>query len=445
MKSKSEIYGNEWYATVPRSIRKQAIFGVCLMVFAFGGFGVWAFRAPLAAAVVAQGGFVATGQNKVVQHLEGGIISDILVSEGDIIQAGDPILRLDETSATANERELALRKVRLEATEARLLAEFEGATRIEFPSTVLAAQGDSEFAAILDSQRLNFRSALSALNNDIAVLTGQIEAQAIRSTGYERLLESHHEQHAILEMEYETKEKLLEQGLIRQSELLAVKRALVQADGQVGRLEAEIGEIEKIKRRYETQIEQAREQQRETALEELQGVQAELDSIREQSRKARNVLERAVVTAPVAGTVVRMFYHTSGGVVEGGKPIAEIVPSNTPLIVEVTVPRTEIDSVTVGQEAFVRLTALNARTTPVLIGDVVYVSADAVSERAGGNNRDVYVARIGLSAEEIARVEGFRPTPGMPAEVMIQTASRTFAQYLAKPIKDSMSRAFLEE
>ena len=113
-----------WYADVPRSITRQVIFGLTLLVVAFGGFGTWAFRAPLAAAIIAQGSFVATGRNKIVQHLEGGIIKDILIKEGDTIQRGDVIMSLDETAAEANERELFLRQIRLEATAARLLAQY---------------------------------------------------------------------------------------------------------------------------------------------------------------------------------------------------------------------------------------------------------------------------------------------------------------------------------
>ena len=167
--------------------------------------------------------------------------------------------------------------------------------------------------------------------------------------------------------------------------------------------------------------------------------------MREQSRKAQNVLARSEVIAPVSGTVVRLHYHTSGGVVETGKPILEILPADEPLIIEAMISRTEIDSVRTGQAAAVRLTALNQRTTPVLEGQVYYISADAITETGKTGMQEVYLARISLEPQQIQRVPGFSPTPGMPAEVMIQTQERTFAQYLAKPIVDSMSRAFREQ
>ncbi|MEM9787747.1 MAG: HlyD family efflux transporter periplasmic adaptor subunit, partial [Pseudomonadota bacterium] len=180
-------------------------------------------------------------------------------------------------------------------------------------------------------------------------------------------------------------------------------------------------------------------------LDELQIVEAELDGIREQVRTAQAVLNRVEITAPVSGTIVRLYYHTAGGVVESGKAIAEILPADEPLIIEAQVPRTEIDSVQIGFPATIRLSALNQRTTPVLDGEVYYVSADTISNGAEAAQSEVYVARISIEPDELQRVPGFTPTPGMPAEIMIQTAERTFVQYLTKPIADSMSRAFREQ
>jgi HlyD family secretion protein len=436
----------EWYRDVPRSIRKQVIFGLCLMAVAFGGFGAWAFRAPLAAAVIAQGSFVATGRNKIVQHLEGGIISDIPVAEGDTVQEGDVILRLDQTAALANRRELGIRKARLEATGTRLLAEYNGLDALRFSEALLQeASEDPEIAAILESQRIAFASARNALDNDVALLERSMSALDIRAQGYEAQLASHLKLIELLSDEFRTKSTLFEDGLIRQSEVNALHRALVEAQGQMGRLEAQVNEIAETKLQYQTQIAKARSLYRETALDELQVIQSELESVREKYRKAVSVLERSDVTAPVSGTVVRMHYFTPGGVIETGKPIAEILPSDAPLIVEALIRRTDVDTVHRGQRAVVRLSALNTRTTPVLNGTVDYISADAIANQGSGEAREVYVVRVTLPPEELARVPGFAPTPGMPAEVMIQTAERTFAQYIAKPVVDSMSRAFREQ
>ena len=435
----------EWYAEVPRSITKHVIFGLTLLALSFGGFSLWAFRAPLAAAVITQGSFVATGRNKIVQHLEGGIIREILAKEGDTVRAGQPLILLDPTAARANERELTLRESRLRAIETRLLAEYNNAETLEFPADLLERGEDFEIAAILDGQRVAFDVAMTALTNDISLHEQNIAALGIRAEGYDRQLAATRNQRSILAEELTAKITLLEGGLARRSEVTALRRAVAELDGDIARLEAEVDEITEINKKYDTQIEQTLSKSRNAALDELQSVQAELDSIREQTRKARNVLERIEVAAPVSGTVVRLYYHTTGGVIESGKAIAEILPANEPLIIEAQVPRTEIDQVTQGATATVRLSALNQRTTPVLMGEVHYVSADAIIDRSVEQAPEVYIARVTVPPEEMNRVPGFSPTPGMPAEIMIQTAERTFMQYLAKPITDSMTRAFREQ
>ncbi|MBU3030613.1 HlyD family type I secretion periplasmic adaptor subunit [Paracoccus marinaquae] len=436
---------DQWYRDVPRSIRRQALFGILLLVVSFGGFSAWAFRAPLAAAVIAQGSFVATGQNKIIQHLEGGIIKEIRVSEGDRVEAGEILLRMDETASLANERELQLRRYRLEATEARLLAEYAEKEKLTFPRHIVALRGDSEFEAIIASQELAFEVSRRALKQDLILLVRNTEALGVRKVGYETQLASLRAQLELLIEELAAKNELFEKQLTRRPEVIAVERVKIEAEGQIGRLEAEIGEIEQMQLKSEDQIEKARSEYRQASLDQLQAVQAELESIREQSRKAQSVLDRSEVVAPVAGTVVRLYYHTSGGVVESGKPILEILPSDAPLIIEATISRNEVDSVKTGQKASVRLTALNQRITPILEGEVYYLSADSIVEASTGEMQEVYLARISLSEDQIARVANFSPTPGMPTEIMIQTEERTFAQYLARPIIDSMSRAFREQ
>ncbi|RWN58522.1 HlyD family type I secretion periplasmic adaptor subunit [Mesorhizobium sp.] len=444
MKEIAKIEDAQWYGAVPRSIWKQTTAGLLLMAVTFGGFGTWAFTAPLAAAIVAQGSFVATGQNKIIQHLEGGIIKQLLVSEGDHVVTNQPLVLLDETAARAKERQLFFRQARLEAIVARLTAEVHGAETIQFPATITENRDDPEIASIVHSQRLNFEGSRTKMSSEIRLLDQNIGALKFRAGGYEQLLKAVTIQLGLLREEYTGKRTLLDQGLIRATEIKAIQRAIADAEGQMGRLSAEISETGAQVIKHEQEMRQTENAYRQAALDELEGVETELDSIREQSREAQNVLRRATINAPVSGTVVRLFYHTSGGVIESGKSIMEILPANVPLIIEAQVPRTEIDNVKVGQKATVRLVALNARTTPVLNGEVYYVSADSLPDASGPTAKEVYLARVNLPVSELARVPGFVPTPGMPAEILIQTAERTFFSYLSKPIKDSMARAFNE-
>ncbi|WP_170404475.1 HlyD family type I secretion periplasmic adaptor subunit [Ruegeria arenilitoris] len=434
-----------WYAEVPRSINRLIVIGFVLLVVCFGGFGVWSFSAPLAAAVIAQGSFVATGRNKIVQHLEGGIIQEIQVVEGQSVTAGQVMMTLDQTSAEANERELFIRKIRLQAMSERLNAEYGEAQRLEFSPNLIDASDDTEVMSILDGQKITFDLSRKTLLNDIALLERNMEALRIRSSGFEAQLDSMVRRSEILQEEFDTKQALFEKGLVRKGELNTIRRVQAEAEGQQARLQAEAAEISQMLLKYEEQISRTRAAYREAALDELGVIEADLESVREKARQARSVLDRAVVRAPVTGTVVRLHYHTPGGVIETGEPIAEILPADAPLIIEAQIPRTEIDSVVTGQDATVRLVALNQRTTPVLNGQVFYLSADSVIEDTNGAPQEVYLARISLEPEEIERVRGFIPTPGMPAEIMIQTEERTFAAYIAKPVTDSMSRAFREQ
>ncbi len=435
----------EWHHEVPRSIRRQVFFGLTLLAFAFGGFGTWALTAPLAAAVISQGTFVATGRNKIVQHLEGGIIEALSVAEGDIVQEGDVIIQLNRTEAEADRREMKLRQARLEAAEARIRAELDSREQLTFPAYLhTLAESSAEVGEILADERLTFLANQEIFRNDIAILENGVASLKVRGEGYVLQLAAYEERSEILSEELVDKRALLESGHIRRPELNALRRAKLESQGHVARLASEVKEIERAETKLELEIEKLHKDRRQDALEALLAIQSELDTIRERARKAEAVLERSNVLAPVDGTVVRLHYRGPGGVIETGKPIAEILPADAPLLIETTIPRNDVDSVVVGQWATVRLSGLNQRTTPVLRGRVAYLSADSVTDMSQGAPREVYVAHIDLPQEEYGRVRAFAPMPGMPAEIMIQLEERTFFEYLVKPIQDSMSRAFRE-
>lgn len=435
----------DWYAEVPFGVSRIALWGFGLMAVFIGGFGYWAIQAPLAAAVIASGSFVATGQNQMVQHLEGGIIKEILVREGDPVEAGQILLLLDETAAQATKRELYLRSVRLRAVQARLLALAGEADRLAFPPDLAALDSDEEIHAILQAQYPAFLASRAGLLNDIGQVERNIAALQARRHGYDLQKESYTKISAIFSTELQDKESLLSRGLTARDTITSLQRAALDTAGQLARMEAEIEEIDRMNEKYSAQIRSARDKYREATLAELQSVEAELESVRENMRKAEKILERTDLRAPVSGTVVRLHYHTPGGVIEPGRVIAELLPADAPLLVETFVQRADIDVVQVGQEASVKLVGMNQRTTPVLTGRVDYVSADAVAQNATNATREVYVVRSSLPASELARVPHLRLKSGMPVEIMIKTDERSFAQYIIKPVIDSMSRAFREQ
>lgn len=434
----------EWYAEVPRSIRLHCFIGLSVLLASFGGFGVWASTAPLASAIIAQGSFVATGNNKIVQHLEGGIIQDMKVGEGDRVQEGDVLLTLDPTAALSNERALKLRRLRLEAVVVRLRAEAQGLKQLTLPEIVTKEAADPDVAAIIQSQQVIFNSKRIKLEEQLNLIEKNIRSLEFRRAGYQGQKISFERQLALLSEERDAKAKLVEIGHTRKMDLMAVERAVADAMGEISRLQGEINETEAQIDKFHQEAIIDVNANKQAALDALETADADLDSVREQMVEAAGVLERTVIRSPVTGTVVRAYYHTSGGVITTGKPIMEILPAGVPLIIEAQILRTSIDQIHKGQPAAIRLSSLNRRTTPVLKGKVFYVSADSVEEVSVGVPKDVYIVRVEVPENELTRVHDFHPVPGMPADVLIQTSERTFFDYLVKPVTDSMARAFLE-
>ena len=434
----------EWYAQVPRSARIPTLAGFFVLAFTVSGFAYWGATAPIAGAVIAAGAFVATGENKVIQHLEGGIIREILVSEGDLVRSGQTLIHLDETGPRTNLSRLRLRHAHLEATQARLTAQAAGATEIAFPDHLLAERDSPEVADILRAQQGAFDAHQNQLQAEIAVLESGIEAFQERIAGGEVQLKSIHAQLGFIEEELQAKSSLLKAGLIRKPEVLSFQRAQANLEGEIGRITAEMGDWKERIARIAQEVASVRKSAVRSAVDELHKVGAELVDLQEQMRSAREVLSRTEIKAPVDGVVVKLAYHTAGGVIGAGDDIMVILPAEAELIIEVRVQPADIDNVSRGQHAVVRLAALNQRITPMVDGEVIYVSADSLPSRQGEAMGDVYVARIKLDPAKAALVQDFNPTPGMPAEVYINTSERTFFEYLVQPLRDSMTRAFRE-
>jgi len=436
-----------WYAAIPRSTRVPTLFGIFIIAFTIMGFGVWGGTAPISGAIVASGVFVATGQNKMIQHLEGGVIHDIAVREGDVVKPGQLLIQLDETAPRAELRRLVLRHMRLSAMDTRLTTEAREEHELSFPNEVLAMADEPDAATILASQRMIFAARRNNLNSEIAAIKDAISALQERIQGSQVQLAGVRRQLVLLAEEISAKVELLKTGLVRKPELLALQRAEASLEGEAGRLIGEMGDAKERIARAQEQIVGVRNVAIKTVVEQLLEIRGELNDVRERILSAKGVLNRVEIKAPVEGVVVKLRYHTRGGVVEAGKSIMEILPLQDELIIEARVRPQDIDGVKLGQSAMVRLTALSQRVTPMVLGTVVYISADVLPDEKKGQTQaasDIYVLRVKLEPVEFAAIENFTPTPGMPAEVHVKTAERTFFRYLMKPIEDSMSRAFRE-
>jgi HlyD family type I secretion membrane fusion protein len=439
-----------WCRGVPLSATWPILTGIGMLVVWLGCFGVWAGVAPLNSAVVASGSFVATGQNKQVQHFEGGIIREIAVKEGDAVEANQVLVRMDDTAANAKLRRLVLKKYRLLAMKARLEAEMRASETIEAPEAFGGSVRDPDIEAILQRQRAELWARQASLTAEESVLRKQIAGLEESIRGYEAQVQSTRDRIALFAEELKDKNLLLGQQLVRKTDVLALRRSEASLGGDLGEYLGRIADAKERIAQANEKIVQLHSTALRDSIKELRETETDLDDVEEQIRAAQDVVDRVDVRSPVRGIVVKKNFNTPGGVVAPGAVIPELLPIGDERIIEAHVNPKDISHISVGQEALVRLSALNQRVTPMVAATVIYVSADALAEQVHIKNendtrREFYMVRVRLDRDDILkRMPEFTPTPGMPADVYIKTGERTFFEYIMKPVFDSFSRAFRE-
>jgi len=466
-------HGDDWTRLVKTGTTKVALVGYLAVITFVGVFGVWAATAPLKGAAIVSGVIAAAGQNQIIQHLEGGIIREVHVREGDHVSAGDPLFTMDDTRARAALNthmkqwvNLRARKTRLETerdsaqadifnNEATAAAEKSGSGELNdelvsllvetvvFPDALRAAAKDNGLSDILDEQRNEFLARLARNKSEVVILRQRVTAGEDAISGYESQKKALEDQLDVVTDETQRKKQLLDQGLTNRSEYTALLRSQADLVGQIGAMASQLEQTR-------TQIAEAKEQlvrqgtQRlEQALTELNDVNAKLGETEEQLNAARDVLSRLDVRAPTDGLIVRINKNTPGSVISPGEEMALLLPTSTELIVEAQLSPSDIDIVRPGQYADLRFVALNMRTTPSVAGSVNYVSPDRLIDQATGN--PYFVARLHITDDLPPEVDRDQIYPGMPVEAMISTGERTFFEYLTRPLMDSFNRAFREE
>ncbi len=430
-------------APVPTSDRPERIAGLLVLLLAFGGFGLWATFAPLDGAAVAPGVVAVESARKTIQHLDGGTVSEILVREGDRVAAGDIIIRLDDTQASAQLEIARGQYLSLRTQEARLVAERDDLPDIAFPDELLTAKDDPRIREAITGEERVFDARRKSLIGEQAVLKQRSEQLQEQIRGLTALADSKTKRINLYQEEIEGLHKLFEKGLGDKSRLREWERLSAELQGERGEhqsaiasAQVQIGETEiqaaQLKRRFTSEV-----------VTELRDVETKLADLRERIRALQQTLERTVVKAPVAGAVVGTSVHTIGGVIRPGEKILDIVPENESFIVEAQVQPVDIDRVSPGLEADLHMSAFNTRTTPVIPGKVLTVSADRLVDQA--TNRPYYLARIQVTPEGMDKLKGRTLQAGMPVDAMIKTGERTFFDYLIRPITDRLAHAFREE
>jgi HlyD family secretion protein len=425
---------------VVTSTKQPVLIGLSIIAVFIVGIAIWGSTAPLASAIIATGQLKVDTNRKQIQHLDGGIVTEVLVSDGQEVTAGDDLVILDPVQAEASLGIVEGALYSAQLIRVRLQAERDGIIKPDFSAYESRSVGEQLSLiqaqySLFDIRRSVQTSQQEILNQQIANLQTQIE-------GYESQRRSTQKQITISKDELTNLRDLKERGLVGNERVLELERNLAQLEGRDGELLSSIaGSRSSID---EKRLELIRVQRsfNEQVLAELQEVESQIMDLQERTNAASHTLNQMIVKAPVDGTVVGLSVHTIGGVIVPGQLLMEIVPANDKLIVEGQLTPADVDDVIVGLKARVKLSGLQQRTTPEVQGIVKYVSADSFTDERSGQS--YFLVRVSVSADELARLETDELVPGMPAEVFIQTGERTAFEYLMQPIMDTIDRAWRE-
>ncbi len=425
------------------SDRPERLLGLLVLLVGLGGFFVWAAVAPIDSATVAAGTLTVESTRKTVQHLEGGIVSQILVREGERVPQDAVLVRLDDTEARAQLEIVRSRFLARRAEEARLVAERDGARTVAFPADLTAAAQDPRVEEAVTGQQRVFQARYEALAGESDVLQQRVEQLGEQIKGLEAVAKSKQKRIGLYQEELTGLNKLFEKGMGDKSKLREWERMVAELEGERAEHQASIASARVQIGETKLRMAQVRQRFASEVAAQLRTVQTDLSDLRERTRALENTLERTLVRAPVGGAVVGMKVHTVGGVVRAGEAILDIIPQGEALIIEARVQPNDIDRVTTGQPAQVRFSAFNARTTPTVPGVVQTVSADSLTDARTG--APYYLARIQVTDADMASLHGLTLQPGMPADVIIKNGERTFFQYLIRPLMDRVALGLKED
>lgn len=422
------------------SARRPMMVGIVALMILVGGFGGWAVTAQISGAVIASGLIEVDQNRQIVQHLDGGVVTDILVDEGDVVSEGDLLVRLDAQDLAASLAVIEGQLFEILVRRARFEAERDGTDVLIFDP--LLDEGDPEIVESLKNGQINlFNARLESvarrteqLSNRKDQIASQIRGILSQQTALDTQLD-------LIEEELTNQQSLLDRGLAQASTILNLQREKARLEGQRGELIATAGGAEERITEIEIELLGFETTRREEAITRLRDLQFNELELREQRTTIIRQLERLDIRAPVSGIVYGLTVFGSRAIVRPADPLLFIVPQDRPLVIATRVSPTDIDVLTIGQEVSLRFSALDQRTTPELFGTVALVSADAFTDDT--TRASFYRAEIRLNDGELARLpEGTTLIPGMPVEAFIRTADRTPLNYLTRPLMDYVARIF---
>ncbi len=423
----------------PEEVRPGLATHLILLAIAlfFGVFLIWASWATLDEVTRGRGKVIPSRQVQKVQHLEGGIVAEILVAEGDTVEQGQVLMRIDNVRAASDYREKRARYLAIRAAIARLEAELAGASEIAFPREVL-----EEAREIADSERALFESRREELASRLEILKRQVEQRR----GELLELEARHEQAqkslALLREELQLNERLAKQRLVARADLLRLRRQASDLEGEVRRLELDIPRAKSALAEAEKRVENALSEFRSKAFRELSALRSELAGLREIVLAGEDRVRRTEIRSPVRGIVKKVHVNTIGGVVQPGQDLVEIVPLEDTLLVEAYIRPRDIGFIHPGQKAKVKITAYDYSIYGSLEGEVEHISADTITNEKG---ESFYLIRVRTDRNFLGTPEDpLAIVPGMTAEVDILTGHKTVLTYLLKPLLKARQQALTE-
>jgi HlyD family secretion protein len=424
------------------SIRKHLVVGLSVVVLLAGGLGGWASTAQISGALIAPGSIVVESNVKKVQHPTGGVVGEVRAHDGDLVKAGDVVVRLDDTVTKASLAIVTKNLDGLWARAARLEAEQRG-SEMTFPPMLRSRANDPDVRAIMASeaklfdvrvngragQKAQLRERITQLNEEISGLTAQEKAK-------DREIE-------LVEQELTGVRDLYDKHLVQMSRLTTLERDAARLSGERAQYVASRAQAKGKITETELQIIQVDKDMVSDVSKDLRETNDKIGEFVERKVTAEDQLRRVEIRAPQDGMVLQSSVHTVGGVITAGDAIMLIVPQADDLQVEAKVNPQDIDKLQVGQKTLLRLSAFNQRTTPELNGVVTRVSPDVTTDQRTGQS--YYTIRVSMPPQEVARLGDVKLIPGMPVEAFVQTGERTLLSYLIKPLSDQLMRAFREK
>ncbi|MGV8950446.1 MAG: HlyD family type I secretion periplasmic adaptor subunit [Cypionkella sp.] len=418
-------------------IATRAVASVALALALIIGCGGWAMNAKLSGAVISTGRVVVKAQLKKVQHPEGGIVAEIFVENGDKVSAGDVLLRLDPTQKVSELGIMVGQQNQLVGRRARLEALRDDVEDVTFPADFGLTP---ETAKIVTAERRMFNQVRRMQELQISQMQSQIEQYGMQVEGLQAQSAANVGERLITESARTRIKSLGKLGLVDAGKIEDIDRKMVESDGVAGEVTANVARVKGQIGETQLHILETQNKTRSDAQTELRDVEARLDELEQRILAARDKLSRTEIRAPISGTVNDLTVHTVNGVISAGETVMSIVPAGE-MTVEVRVTPTDIDQITVGQEAKLRFSAFNQRTTPEIPGSVSVVAAASTTDPATG----APYFNVVVLLDDIAKLGDHELVPGMPVEVFFQTDERTVISYLAKPFSDQIERAFREE